>query len=478
VAAFRNARLQDVATATLRDESGRQAWVVAAVNGSLLARRALTRLISLEPRTARSRLRFRLRARGDRRPSAPRLRLSLLCPTRGRVRLVATFLGSLHRTAAEPARVETLFYVDSDDPDLPHYRELLDSVPSRYPGLGPSRLVVGDPVGVPAAWNTLAEAAEGDLLLMANDDQLYVDFGWDVHLDRRMAEIGARHPDEVCCLYFDAGQYADGGCDFPMVSRRWYDTLGYFTPTIFQQWEVERWVFDLARRVDRLYCVPGVLVEHRHYQDYKAPFDKTYQRHRMTRAKSFSDHALFLQTEAARARDAAALREAIDRFSHPAQPIAAATDHWFVPYLEQCCPRIRVEVDAALELTGGPLREHERVDLIRAGQWNEEMRARFPVTATSVAVIPEATTLGPGQVSIVRLAGRAAMMTGDAPMTGALRGYLGIRVPDGAALTIGDQALPLTDGRCIITSPNPGGLAASGPVTDVMVLVFDVCPPP
>ncbi|MEK8169696.1 aspartyl/asparaginyl beta-hydroxylase domain-containing protein [Streptomyces sp. M19] len=94
------------------------------------------------------------------------------------------------------------------------------------------------------------------------------------------------------------------GCDFPIVSRSWYDTLGYFVPTIFQQWEVEKWVFDLARRLGRLYPVPGVLVEHRHYQDYKAPFDDTYQRHRMTREKSLADHALFVRTEHQRVAEA------------------------------------------------------------------------------------------------------------------------------------------------------------------------------
>ena len=104
LAAFRDRHLQDVATATLRDESGRQAWVVAAVNGSLRARRALTRMLTLEPRTARSKLRFRLGEKGS--LPVPERRLSLLCPTRGRARLVGRAGGGNgHRTSRVGGRL-------------------------------------------------------------------------------------------------------------------------------------------------------------------------------------------------------------------------------------------------------------------------------------------------------------------------------------------------------------------------------------
>jgi hypothetical protein len=411
LAAFRDARLQDVATGVLRPGSGRQAWVVSVVNGSLRARQALTRVLYLEPRTLASRARFALRdGRAGR--SGERPQLSLLCPTRGRVRMVATFLRSLQRTAAVPQRIEALFYVDADDPDVEVYRRFFAGAARRYPRLGRCVLRVGEPVGVPAAWNALAEAARGDLLLMANDDQLYVDYGWDVRLDARMAEISGEHPDRVCCLYFDAGQYPDGAGDFPIVSRRWYEALGYFTPTIFQQWEVERWLFDLARRVGRLFAVPGVFVEHRHYQDYKAPFDATYRLHRMTRDKSFADHALFLRTARSREQEAAALRRAMtppDPTGEATAPRAAAGDPgepWFQGYLEEHLPKIRSEVAAVLEGRDDVFGGRDRLDLFHNGQWQHEVCAVFPVTAGLVSAIPEATTLGPGSVSLWRLGGQ------------------------------------------------------------------------
>ena len=103
--------------------------------------------------------------------------------------------------------------------------------------------------------------------MMANDEQLYVDYVLDITLDRRIVELTRRHPDGILCLYFESGQYEGGGEDFPIVSSRWYQTIGYFAPTIFQQWSNEKWIFDVARRIDRLYTVPGVYVDHAHYQD-------------------------------------------------------------------------------------------------------------------------------------------------------------------------------------------------------------------
>jgi hypothetical protein len=326
---YRNRVLEDTATRMLRDQpSGDGTVLLGALNASLRLRQAAAFAFRLEPRRLRTRLVHAMR----RHPAENAAVLTLLCPTRQRLVNLRTFVRSVERTAVRPSRVEVLCYVDDDDPALPEYRALFDRSP--FHRLGRFELLVGPPVGVPEAWNRLAELADGDLLMMANDDQLYVDHGWDEALDTRVADLVRQHGDDVLCLYFDAGQYPDGGQDFPIVTRTWYETLGYFTPTIFQQWEVEQWIFDIAQRLDRLFAVPGIFVEHRHYQDYKAPFDATYQRHRLTRQKSLGDHALFLRTERQREQEVAKLaavvahRSTVDADTLPDQLAAAARRHY------------------------------------------------------------------------------------------------------------------------------------------------------
>jgi aspartyl/asparaginyl beta-hydroxylase (cupin superfamily) len=305
---YRTARLQDLATATLRDPARR--WVVPVLNLTIRARQRIVLAARLYPRWLRSAARYRFSDRSIQHPAA---RLTLLCPTRGRPGGLHRLLRSVHRTAVHAGRIDVQCYVDADDPALPAYQSLVARAAWRYPRLGGCELHVGAPVGVPATWNALATTATGDFLLMANDDQVYVDHGWDVALDRRVAALFDAHPDRVLCLYFDAGQYPDGGCDFPIISRSWYRDLGYYCPELFQQWQAEQWIFDIARRLGRLFPIHGILVAHLHYQDFTAPFDATYQRHRLTTEKSFADQALFLRTAGERQREADRLSNAIAR---------------------------------------------------------------------------------------------------------------------------------------------------------------------
>src|SRR6185295_9660043 len=121
---FRDRRLQDVATRTLRDDESHGSWIVPVLNGSLRVRRFVHGLVWLRLRRIRSRWAFRRWAEERRRAvrgrraaegrrategqravegravegrrategqrdvdgnAAPRLTMSLICPTRQRV---------------------------------------------------------------------------------------------------------------------------------------------------------------------------------------------------------------------------------------------------------------------------------------------------------------------------------------------------------------------------------------------------------
>jgi aspartyl/asparaginyl beta-hydroxylase (cupin superfamily) len=554
---FRDAGLQDLAASCL---DGGATWVVTPVNATLRLRRALASGLYLEPRRVLSRARAAARGRAGDAAAHPRLRLTLLCPTRGRVREADRFLRSVARTAAVPDRVDCLFYVDRDDPAVEGYRRWARTAARRYPRLGAVDLRVAEPAGVAGAWNALAARAGGDALLMANDDQVYVDHGWDLALDERVA-LGAReHPDRALCLYFDAGRYPDGGCDFPIVTRAWYEALGYFTPEIFEQWENERWVFDVARRAGRLGAVPGVFVEHRHFQDFKAPFDATYQRHVAGRRKSLSDHARYLRTAEGRERDASKLRalpgrtdeevtmtsangagdaglgaytlqsarrfysqlidawnfggryeEAracarlaveqglwVDPMQRPreyiaglgARPTYDPDEFWFTAYLQEHYPRIRAEVAGVIGLgAGGAFStigedralvqrgNWDQAILFRDGEWQEDVCAALPVTTGIVAGIPEATTLSPGVVTISRLAPGTHLAPHCGASNALLRVHLGLVVPPGPSLRVGEERLTWREGSCLVFDDSFEHEVRHEGDAERVVLILDVLNP-
>ncbi len=274
------------------------------INATLRCRRAYRTRIELRWRALQSRRAFRSATLSPVHVGARCRRVSLLCPTRARARQACEFVRSVRRTAADTTRVEVLFYVDSDDPQLGLYETLLAREAGRTPRLAACKVVVGPPMSISKSWNVLAAQSTGDVVGMANDDQIYVDYAWDHALDRAATLFA----DDIFCMYFDGGQYVGRTADFPLVSRRWYETLNYFTPGIFAFWFNEHWILDIAQRIGRLHAIPGILVEHLHFTAFLAPFDATYQQHRLTWETGSADLNLYNASAKLRERGAQALR--------------------------------------------------------------------------------------------------------------------------------------------------------------------------
>lgn len=278
--------------------------ILGAISLTVRMRRAV-RLSRLSLRTHWSTAVFRFRHRSDGAGvnDPPHIK-SMLCPTRSRAGQIGRFVRSVQRTCTRPESVEILFYVDDDDPQVGDYQRTIKDLGGLYAGFKRIALIVGPAMSVSKSWNVLAADCSGDLLMMANDDQLYVDYGWDHQLDRHAGESR----DGIFAMFFEDGQYPPGSGDFPIVSRRWYETLGYFTPGIFEFWYNEAWIFDIAQRLRRIRRIPGILVDHLHYSEYKAMLDETYLRHRSNFERSKRDAELFKNTADERKAAAEKLR--------------------------------------------------------------------------------------------------------------------------------------------------------------------------
>ena len=105
-------------------------------------------------------------------------------------------------------------------------------------------------------------------------------------------------------------------CAFPIVSKRWYETLGYFTPGIFHFGYNDTWVYDIAKRIDRCHFIPNVTVEHLHFSTGKVSMDPTYHRNRTEERGNLYhlDNAIFDETSEERARDAEKLKKCMNEY--------------------------------------------------------------------------------------------------------------------------------------------------------------------
>ena len=225
-------------------------------------------------------------------------RISLLCPTRARHADAKRLADSVFRTAEHKKRVELLFYVDNDDPQLKQYQEFGAKNEPRV------HLTVGEPISVSKSYNIIAERCTGDILIITNDDVIYHTDSWDVLLEKEVD----KYPDGVFLMWFNDGtEQRSRHPAFPMVSRRWYETLGYLTPGVFEFWYNDTWLMDIGRKLGRMHYIDHVFAEHRHVKMGKAQRDETHRRN-FSDGRIHRDRKVFFDTEQKRVEDAAKLR--------------------------------------------------------------------------------------------------------------------------------------------------------------------------
>jgi aspartate beta-hydroxylase len=141
------------------------------------------------------------------------------------------------------------------------------------------------------------------------------------------------------------------------------------------------------------------------------------------------------------------------------RPVYSPDDFWFVHHLQEHYPKVRAEIDAVTDPRNqgfSPVEEPllgsgrwDQVILYEAGRRQEHACATFPVTASIVEQIPEATTLGPGVVTLSWLEPGTHVVPHCGRTNAQLRIHLGLRVPDRVAIRVGDQMLTWQEGRCI-----------------------------
>jgi hypothetical protein len=322
----RKPELLEIAVAAFQDASLPSRLVTSVLNATLRVRQLFRRHVLLAAYRAASRARYIIRVRTGRQPSSARPRtLSLVCPTRERVNNVGTLIDSVLKTAVRPERVELLFYIDADDPQREAYLDLFKTRAHAYRRLLDCKPVIGEPGSVARAWTVLAQQSTGDLVMMSDDDQVYVTYGWDEVLD---VEFDA-YPDEIVCMYFDNDRYDHEMTglprgDFPIISRRWLELLGHLAPNVFDFWCSELWALDIAERINRAHAVPNVYVDHLHYDAYKSPFDATYLRHRLVEGRAARDRQMYAATVPERIKLAVRLNRAIARAEAPGASAAGA----------------------------------------------------------------------------------------------------------------------------------------------------------
>jgi len=239
-------------------------------------------------------------------------KIAILTPTRARPGKLDTFLDSVYKTAANPERVFCWNYIDEDDPRQKAYEDYTKTQHDNSCNL------VAEQQSVSISWNFLANYATSpslsenpaDILIMGNDDLIYRTQGWDTIVE----EESNIFSDEIYCMWMEDLINGEKHCAFPIVSKKWYTTVGYFTPGVFNFGYNDTWVFDVAKRVGRTHFIPNAVNEHMHFTAGKSGMDDTYNRNRTEERGNLyeKDKVIFEDTASDRQADAEKLLEIIN----------------------------------------------------------------------------------------------------------------------------------------------------------------------
>jgi hypothetical protein len=197
----------------------------------------------------------------------PPMKISILCPTRGRPEMVKSMWNSLRETSS--VMPEIVYYVDEDDGTFPESFHCFTNV----------NVLRGPRILMTEMWNRCAEAATGEIMLLSGDDVLFKTKGWDDMVRRAFAAF----PDRLVMVHGDDGIWGNKFGTHCFLHRAWVDAVGYFSPPYFSSDYGDTWINDVFNAVNRRIYLPFV-TEHLHPVAGKRKLDKTdeerLQRHK------------------------------------------------------------------------------------------------------------------------------------------------------------------------------------------------------
>jgi hypothetical protein len=234
------------------------------------------------------------------------IELSIVLPSRGRPQLAARLLDELHRTAAEPARIEVLLMLDDDDPDS----HALDHPALRV------RKRIGPRLSMGRLTNAAASQASGRAVFLLNDDVRVRTPGWDAEISRTLQSF----PDGIACLYPNDLHQRRRNATFPILSRAALGAIGQVTEPGLHHYHIESHLMAIFRRLRRLGHDRLVYLEHVAFEHMGAPRPARIEQ---KGPDGHDDAALYASLRRERAHAARRLTAAILEGARAAQPALA-----------------------------------------------------------------------------------------------------------------------------------------------------------
>ena len=197
-------------------------------------------------------------------------KISLLLPSRERSQKFRRMLNSLKSKCSNINRIEILLLLDEDDKEIVNYKNLIDN---EFKDLN-IKLIIKNLKTHAIRNNYLASISNGDILFPANDDMIFISSNWDHYIDSEFSKIDKNIP---FCLWINSGKkYNYLHCDFPILNKAWYKSLGYIGSEFFNFWYLDTWICDLSFKSKKFLVSNKIVVDQLSADTHENEVDNTF----------------------------------------------------------------------------------------------------------------------------------------------------------------------------------------------------------
>lgn len=190
-------------------------------------------------------------------------------PSRGRPEKLKTTFSKYVEYASDLSNITFMVTVDEDD--IMFTKSITRILQCIHPD---THVIVGPSCGKIGAVNRdMEKAPEYDILLLASDDMIPVQKGYDQIIRDNMLKY---YPDTDGVLFFNDGHHQNRLNTLCILGKKYYERFGYIYHPSYKTEFCDNEFMDVANQLGRQTYIDQVIIEHQHPLWTGQPKDCTY----------------------------------------------------------------------------------------------------------------------------------------------------------------------------------------------------------
>lgn len=197
-------------------------------------------------------------------------KISLLLPSKERSNKFRRMMNSINNTISDKKRVELLLLLDENEIEIDLYKNLINKDFKDYN----IKIYIKNIKTHAKRNNFLASQCTGDIIFPINDDIIFVSKFWDEYIDIEFSKFKKNQP---MCLWINCGKkYNYLHTDFPIVNKKWFETLTYIGSEYFNFWYLDTWICALSHLSKKFLVTNKITVKQFSADTFENEVDNTY----------------------------------------------------------------------------------------------------------------------------------------------------------------------------------------------------------